>query len=338
MPEPLIWLSEADVVALVKLDDAIVALEQGLRWLAQGKGFNVVKALGGWGDGSSMHSLGSGLPVMGTAAGYVGFKNWVHTKRGATALYVMFEAETGQLVAVMEAAALGQLRTSAMTGVGTKWLAPATAADMALIGTGAQSITQVAAINAVRPLGRLRVYSPTPEKRRAFVETARAKFDFEVVESSSVEHATEGAAIVTLVTRASEPFLRAAMLAKGAHLNAIGAILPRNAEFAQDVFERAGVVAVDDLPNVQKASREFVDYYERGGRGWKAVRLLGDIIDKGETRPAGCDITLFKAMGMGISDLSVAVIALDRARKRGVGRTIPHPVRAVPQWNAPVRA
>ena len=63
MAEPLIWLNEADVVALVKLDDAIVALEQGLRWLAQGTGFNVVKALGGWGDGSSMHSLGSGLPT-----------------------------------------------------------------------------------------------------------------------------------------------------------------------------------------------------------------------------------------------------------------------------------
>ena len=338
MPEPLIWLTEADVVDLVKLDDAIDALEDGLRWLAQGKGFNVAKALAGFGDGSSMHSLGSGLPGMGSEAGYVGFKNWVHTKRGATALFVMFEADTGALVAVMEAAALGQLRTSAITGVGTQWLAPAGAADMALIGTGAQAITQIAAVNAVRPLQRLRIYSPTPEKRRAFVESARAKFDFEVVESSSIEQATEGAAIVTLVTRASEPFLRAAMLAKGAHLNAVGAILPRNAEFAQDVFERAGIVAVDDLPNIQKASREFVEYYEQGGRGWNAVRLLGDIIDKGETRPAGCDVTLFKAMGMGISDLSVALIALDRARKRGVGRTIPHPVRAVPQWNAPVRA
>lgn len=338
MPEPLIWLTEADVVALVKLDDAIDALEDGLRWLAQGKGFNVAKALAGFGDGSSMHSLGSGLPGMGSEAGYVGFKNWVHTKRGATALFVMFEADTGALVAVMEAAALGQLRTSAITGVGTKWLAPAGAADMALIGTGAQAITQIAAVNAVRPLQRLRIYSPTPEKRRAFVESARAKFDFEVVESSSIEQATEGAAIVTLVTRASKPFLRAAMLAKGAHLNAVGAILPRNAEFAQDVFERAGIVAVDDLPNIQKASREFVEYYEQGGRGWNAVRLLGDIIDKGETRPAGCDVTLFKAMGMGISDLSVALIALDRARKLGVGRTIPHPVRAVPQWNAPVRA
>ena len=81
MPEPLIWITEQDVVALVSLEDAIPALERGLRALGAGEAFNVPKALGGYGDGSSMHSLGSGAPNLG----YVGYKNWVHTKRGATA-------------------------------------------------------------------------------------------------------------------------------------------------------------------------------------------------------------------------------------------------------------
>lgn len=332
MPEPLIWLTETEVVSLVKLDDAIVALEQGLRACAEGHGFNVPKALGGWGDVSSMHALGSGMPE----AGYVGFKNWVNTKRGATALYVMFDATNGALVAVMEAAALGQLRTSAISGVATKWLSARDAKDMALVGTGAQAITQIAAINAVRPLERLRVFSPTPEKRRAFVETVRERFDFDVVEATSIAVATEGAAIVTLITRAAQPFLDAGMLAKGAHLNAVGAILPSNAEFNQNVFDRADVVAVDDLTNVQRASREFIEYYEKGDHDWNSVRSLGDLIAKGETRPVGCDLSLFKAMGMGLSDLSVAVMALDRARKAGCGRAIDHPVRAVPQWNEPV--
>ena len=334
MPEPLIWLTEAEIVSLVKLDDAIAALEQGLRGCAQGNGFNVPKALGVWGDGSSMHSLGSGM----SEAGYVGFKNWVNTKRGATAVYVMFDATNGALVAVMEAAALGQLRTSAISGVGTKWLAARDASDMALIGTGAQAITQIAAINAVRPLERLRVFSPTPEKRRAFVAAVRERFDFDVVEAISIADATEGAAIVTLITRAGEPFLDASMLAKGAHLNAVGAILPSNAEFNQNVFDRADIVAVDDLTNVQRASREFIEHYERGGRDWKSVRSIGDLIAKGETRHPTWDVSLFKAMGTGISDLSVAIMALDRARKAGCGRAIAHPVRAVPEWNEPVRS
>jgi ornithine cyclodeaminase len=327
MAEPLVWLTEQDVVALVTLDDAIPALERGLRALGEGEAFNVPKALGGFADGSSMHSLGAGAPGLG----YVGYKNWVHTKRGATALYVMFNAADGSVAAVMEAAALGQIRTAAMTGVGTKWLAAPGADDMALVGTGTQAITQVAAINAVRPLRRVRVWSPTADKRRAFAAKLAGQFDFEVIDAPTLESATRDAAIVTLVTRAQQPFLAAGMLARGAHLNAVGAILPANAEFMQDVFERTDWIAVDDVTGVQRASKEFGERFAPGG-DWSRVQPLGEVIAGGRTRPPGCDISLFKAMGMGLSDLSVALMALERARARGVGRTIAHPVRAVPRW------
>lgn len=329
MPQPLIWLTEGDVVSLVSLNDAIPALERGLASLGSGQAFNVPKALGSFGDGSSMHSLGSGAPDLG----YVGFKNWVHTKRGATAVYALFDASDGSLAAVMEAAALGQLRTAAMTGVGTRWMADPGADELALIGTGMQSITQVAAIDAVRPLRRVRVWSPTPEKRRAFAEKLAAQFAFDVVESPTLEAATRDAPIVTLVTRAKDPFLSAGMLAKGAHLNAVGAILPANAEFRQDVFDRVGWIAVDDVANVQRASREFIDRFGPSN-DWDAVTPLASVIAREQKRPPGCDVTLFKAMGMGLSDLSVALMALERARAQGVGKPIPHPVRAMPRWSA----
>ena len=328
MPNPLTWITEQEVTALVTLEDAIPALERGLRALGEGQAFNVPKSLGAFGDGSSMHSLGSGAPELG----YVGFKNWVHTKRGATAVYVMFNAADGSVAAIIEAAALGQLRTSAMTGVGTRWLARPDADDMALIGTGMQAITQVAAVNAVRPLRRVRVWSPTAEKRRAFTAELARQFAFDVVESPTLEAATQGASIVTLVTRAKEPFLHARMLAPGSHLNAVGAILPSNAEFHQDVFERVGAIAVDDVPNLQKASREFVDRFGAGG-DWSAVQPIGAVIAANRPRPADCDVSLFKSMGMGLSDLSVAVMALERARAQGVGRAIAHPVRATPRFN-----
>ena len=330
MPEPLIWITEQDVVSLVTLDDAIPALERGLRALGRKEAFNVPKALGGYGDGSSMHSLGSGAPALG----YVGYKNWVHTKRGATALYTLFNAGDGSIAAVIEAAALGQLRTAAMTGVGTRWLAAAGADDMALVGTGTQAITQVAAINAVRPLKRVRVWSPTAEKRRAFTEQLRREFPFAVAESPTLDAATKDAAIVTLVTRAKDPFLHANMLARGAHLNAVGAILPANAEFHQDVFDRVDLVAVDDVTSVRRASREFTEHYGTNDAAWASVRSIGDVIAEGAQRPGTCDVTLFKAMGMGLSDLSVAVMAFERARERGVGRAVTHPIRAVPRWNA----
>jgi ornithine cyclodeaminase len=158
---PLIWITEAEVVELVDLEEAIDALEHGLALEGAGEAKNVAKALGTWGDGSSMHSLGSMFPQ----AGFVGFKSWANTKRGATAVFSLFDANNGALLAIIEAGALGQLRTSAISGVATRWLARADAADMALIGTGVQAMTQIASVAAVRPLKRLRVFGPTEEKR-----------------------------------------------------------------------------------------------------------------------------------------------------------------------------
>jgi ornithine cyclodeaminase len=327
---PLIWITEAEVVELVDLEEAIEALERGLTLEGAGEAKNVAKALGTWGDGSSMHSLGSMFPK----GGFVGFKSWANTKRGATAIFSLFDANNGALLAMIEAGAMGQLRTSAISGVATRWLARPDAADMALIGTGAQAMTQVAAVAAVRPLKRLRVFGPTEPKRKAFAEKARSLFAFPVEEAASVAAAVEGAEVVTLVTRAREPFLTASHLARGSHLNAVGAILPTNAEFAQDVFERAGPIVVDHLANVQAASREFIEHYGAEPTAWSAVKLLSAVIAAGERRPADADVTLFKAMGMGISDLSVAVSVYERACARHLGKEIPAPRRAVPRWRS----
>ncbi|MCY1167094.1 Alanine dehydrogenase [compost metagenome] len=321
MTKTAIWLSEQDVTSLISLDDAITALEAGLRSQGKGEGLNIPKALAAYGDGSSMHSLGSALPTLG----YGGYKNWVHTKRGAKAVFVLFDAVEGRLLAMMEANSLGQLRTSAMTGLGTKWVAREGANDMAIIGSGRQAMAQVAAVNAVRKLARIRVWSPTPEKRQAFAAQLRDKFSAEVVEAQSIEAATEGATIVTVVTRAQDAFLKSSMLPTGVHLNAVGAILPANAELHQDVVARAGFIAVDDVAGVQKASRELIDFFEKGeGKGqWNRVHSLGKMIADGDRPPAGTDLTMFKSMGMGISDLSVAMLAYERARKADIGKSMP---------------
>lgn len=328
MQNSAIWLSEENVASLVSLNDTIGELEKGLRHLAQSKAFNIPKALGSLGSDASMHSLGSAL----TEAGYCGYKNWINTPQGAKAVFVLFDTFEGRMLALMEANALGQMRTSAMTGLGTKWMAPANACDMAIIGSGRQALGQIAAVNAVRPLKRLRVWSPSPEARGAFCSKVRAMLDCEVIEASSLEQATDSAEIVTTITRARAPFLSGALLAKGSHYNAVGAILPSNAEFHQDVFERAGMIAVDDVPNTRKASREFIDYFDQNGRDWSRVRPLGDVIAQNEHLMAGGDITLFKSMGMGISDLSVATLAYQRAQESGIGLQIPLTQSAQIRW------
>lgn len=324
MADALRYLTERDVVSVLDIHRAIDALHGML--VAQGRqqARNLPKALATWGEGSSMHALGS---VQTGDGGYAGFKTWVHTKSGGGSLFSLFDAGSGFLRAVIEARALGMLRTAAISGVATRTLAPQDASTAALIGTGPQAITQLAALAAVRDLRRVRVYSPTPEKRRAFVASVAGRHAFDIEESPTLAHALAGAEIVTLITRAAEPFVDAAMLADCRHLNAVGAILPAKAEFAQDVFGRAGLVAVDDLENARRGSRELRERYGADGAPWQGVSVLSDLLAAGEARPANARLTIFKGMGMGLSDLAMARVVYEHARDHDLGVALPPQTR-----------
>lgn len=332
------WLTEADVARLVPLDDGIEALERNLVELADGAAFNVPKALGDLGGGA-MHALASAAPRLGVC----GFKTWVHTRNGAKAVYSLFSSEDGRLLAMLEANTLGQIRTAAMTALGTRWLAREDAGDLAVIGTGKQAIAQIHAVAAVRTLRRIRVWGRDADRRTAFARKVAEAFPQAKVEAAaSLEAATDGADLVTLVTRATEAFFPARLLAPDAHLNAVGAILPANAEFHPDVFARARAVVVDDLANARSGSRELREYYGNEDAAWGQVRTLADVIRAGkltagaasDKRGDSGDITLFKAMGMGLSDLAIAALAHERAAAApGAVTTVPVSASAAPiRW------
>lgn len=320
-----IWIPEQDVVDLMSLPDAIGALERGLALQASGDAKNMVKTHVAWGE-NNLHAIGAAFP----GSGIVGTKTWAHTTGGACPLLLMFDAGTGQLKAIIEAFALGQMRTGGMSGVATRWLARRDADVLALIGTGKQALAQLAAVAAVRPLRLVRVFSPTPEKRRAFVARARESFGMEIVEADSVEDAVRGAPIITTVTRAKQPFLSASQITHGTHINAVGAITGERIELADDVFSRCTHAVVDDLPGAQKLSTEFIRAYGETGR-WADVTSLSDVVAGKRERVSSDDITVFKAMGMGISDLALGTEILERATRAGLGIPLPTPVRKAPR-------
>jgi ornithine cyclodeaminase len=279
-----------------------------------------------WGGHHTLHAIGAVVE----GAGVVGTKTWAHTAGGATPLVTLWSSETGKLQAIIEAFALGQMRTGGISGVATNHMARADADELAIIGTGKQAMTQVAAVAAVRKLRRIRVFSPTAENRTKFMSRLERLFpQIALTEAGSVADAISGAPIATVVTRARTPVLSASMLAQGAHLNAVGAITPEREEFAQDVFLRASEIAVDSIESVQGLSAEFRKQFGHGD--WSRVRPLSELIAANAQRPAGADLTLFKAMGMGLSDLALGVEILKRVRTKGGGRVIPHPAPAQPR-------
>src|SRR6202048_1386789 len=149
-----VWISEADVVELMHLRDAVEALTRGLMKEAAGSSRNMEKTAAHWAASSNMHAIGAvfeGADVFGT-------KTWGNTPAGSTPLLLLWNATSARLWAIIEARALGQMRTAAMSAIATRAMSAEGADDLAIIGSGKQALTQVAAIAAVRRLRRVRVF------------------------------------------------------------------------------------------------------------------------------------------------------------------------------------
>jgi alanine dehydrogenase len=308
------WISEADVAALVSLPDAIEAVDAALRQEAAGRARTMAKTHIAWGDGHTLHAIG------GEVGAVVGTKTWAHTAGGAAPLLVLWDANSGHLLAVVEAFALGQLRTAAVSGVATRCLAAPDADELAILGSGRQAHAQAAAVHAVRPLRRIRVWSRTAAHAEAFAAELRAAGADDVTVAPNVSAAVAGAAVVTTATRARTPIVTAAMLATGVHVNAIGAITPERAEVDADVVARCAVVAADDPDAARRLARELA--------GDTAVTSLSTIVADGTGRPDGADVTLFRATGIGLADVALGAEVVRRAVASDAGRALPPPVPA----------
>lgn len=319
-----LWITEADVASSIDLSGAIGALERVLLSEAQGQAINMTKTHVMVGPNDALQAIGGAI----AAESICGTKTWVNVAGKSQTLVILFSLVDGALRAVVEATALGQIRTAAMTGLGTKWLAPEGAREMAIVGTGKQALPQIAAVAAVRPIERVRVYSRKTENRQALVRAVQTELEgVEALASASLEAAVEGAPVVTLCTNATQPFFTAAMARRSTHINAIGAIVPTRSEFTADIFPRCTTIAVDTVEGVRELSREFIEHFGAGHDSWDRVLPLSQLIRDGYSRTADTDLTLFKAMGMGMADVAVAVEVLERCEARKLGQVLPERVR-----------
>ena len=312
-----LWLTEADVVSVMDLADAIRTIEVTLPAEARGEAKNLEKTVVAW-EGGTLHALG------GIAHGSAATKTWAHTEGGATPLLVLYDSANGALKAVIEALALGQIRTGAMSGVATRCLSRADADVAAIIGTGRQALPQAAAIAAVRPLKQIRIWGRNEEKRRAIATRIREELGIEAIATRTVEDAVKDAMVITTATRARAPFLNSRPVADGAHINAIGAIVRTGAELMPDLVARCGRIVVDSVSQAQKLSRELQSV------AWDRVQTLSRLLLAPVARDAG-EITLFKSLGIGVADLALANEIYRRAVEAGLGRPLPHPEKVSPR-------
>lgn len=321
-----VWITEGDVAEVMGLADAIVALRSGLALEHRGEASALEKTHTTWGGGHTLHALGASFQGLGL----VGTKVWAHTAGGATPLLAMWGSDDGQLVAVIEAFALGQMRTSGLSGVATDLLARSDATRFALLGAGAQALAQAAAVCAVRPVSQITVFSRDRTKADRLAATLREQVAADVRATDVVDDALGQADIVTTATRARDPIVAAAALNPGVHINAVGAITPERRELAADVVERAAIITCDEVNSARRLSSDLLAVLGDDSKAWERVQPLSELASEAPRRGPH-DLTLYKGMGTGLADVALGAAILQGARERQLGRPIDQPVRVRPR-------
>lgn len=243
-------------------------------------------------------------------------------------LILVFSVDTLEPVALLHDGYLQLVRVACTSALGARQLARADASSLGLLGTGGQAWTHLMAMNAVRRLERVRVYSPNPKHRELFVERARRELGLSVDAVAGAREAVEGADLVVAATNASEPIVKGAWLAKGSHVVSIvsGDATMQRRELDDDVLRRAAVVACHSK-EAARAQRHG-DLWEPVATGilqWSAIYDLSEVVaGTAPQRGAPDDITVFKNnTGSGLQFAAVAPRVFELARAKRIGRELP---------------
>ena len=222
-------------------------------------------------------------------------------------LYVLFAPESLAPVAVIDGAALTGLRTAAVSGLATRYLAHAGARRLVIFGAGTQARAHLDAMRAVRPITRVRVVSRTPEGARRLVEQARALgLDADVAGPDAVAAAD----IVCACTTSPTPLFDGALLPAGAHVNAVGAYTPTTREL-DDTTVRRGRLVVETREAALTEAGDLIIPLQAGVIARSDIMAdLSEVVRGAMVRRAPGDITVFKSVGVAFEDLAIAAIAV----------------------------
>jgi ornithine cyclodeaminase/alanine dehydrogenase-like protein (mu-crystallin family) len=239
-------------------------------------------------------------------------------------LVLLYEMWTGDLVALIEADYMGQLRTGAASGVATKYLARQNSHVAAIIGTGGQARTQLEAIVGVRKLESARVYGRDAAKRETYAKEMTERLGFPVQATTSAAEAVRGADILCTATTSANPVVSGADLAPGVHMNAIGANHAHKRELDDEAVASADVIVVDSIEQSRQEAGDLILAFRGDEVCWTGVKKLSDVVaSKIAGRTSDSEVTLFKSNGIASWDLAVAMKIFASAKANGLGRELP---------------
>ena len=238
--------------------------------------------------------------------------NAQHGQPTVVGSYLLMDALTGRLVAVLDGAMLTLRRTAAVSALAAKHLASPDAACLLMVGTGSLAPHMIRAHAAVRPLRDIRIWGRTPAKAQSLVATLRQESwarELDVTVADNLEAAVRVADVISCATTATSPLIDGAWIANGTHLDLVGAFNPAMCEV--DAKAVAGAdVWVDTLSGALAEAGDLIQAMAVGI--FKADDIRGDLAQLIRRRPERTQPgrpTLFKSVGTALADLTAACLA-----------------------------
>jgi ornithine cyclodeaminase/alanine dehydrogenase-like protein (mu-crystallin family) len=313
-------LDEHDVRRLLPMDECIEVMTEALASLARGEVHNPLRFVVRPPGAPSLMGLmpayrGGETPLWGLKSVVIAPAN---AERGLDlhqGFVALFDGETGETRAILNAGGITAVRTAAVTGVATRLLARQGSRTLAILGAGIQGKANLEAMRSVGSFDRVLAWSRTPGR-------AEAELDG-VEEVATVEEAVRDADVVVTATSAAEPILRRAWLKEGAHVNAVGSSIPTTRELDTQTMADAALF-VDRRESTINEAGDFLFPQREGAIGPDHIRAeLGELlIGAAEGRRSDGELTVFKSLGLAVEDLAAAEHVLRRAEAENVGAVV----------------
>jgi alanine dehydrogenase len=313
-----ILLRESDVEELASMNMAIETIEQAFKLQGEQKAETAPRRRCRLEHGMH-HVMNASLPTLG----YAGLKTYSSVS-GTSRFMVLLYKDDGQLVALIEANKLGQLRTGAASAVATKYMARPESARLGIFGAGLQARSQIHAICAVRPIKTVFVYSRNEQTRKQFCKEMNESLGIGVYPAATPEEAVKEMDIIATATTSKEPVFKGEWLSKGTHINAIGANFLSRQEIDVETVGQSACVVVDSNEQAMLESGDLARAAEAEAFYWEDTRELGlVVVGEFPGREDASEITLFESQGIALEDVALAARIYENALKAGKGERLP---------------
>ncbi len=320
----VLFVNEAGVKELLPMESCVGLMRDALTAFARGEAVLPLRSMVWLPDRSGLLGLmpgylgnprSFGLKVVSVMPGNHGTPYDSHQ-----GVVMLFGLVHGEPLAILDATAITAIRTAAASAAATDALARADAGDLALLGSGTQGRTHLAAMRAVRKLRRVRVWSRTRAHAERFAREEAAPLGFAIEVAASAEEAVRGADLVCTTTSAQEPVLRGEWLAPGTHVNAVGSCFAGARELDTEAVRRARYFT-DCRESCLNEAGDFLIPRQEGVI--TDAHLLGEVgevfLGKVAGRVSPEDVTVYESLGIALEDLASAHHIHRRALESGAG-------------------